>query len=182
MLRQPGIDDSRVTALLCAARARVALYRGDVTAVRRELVDAQRLRALLTYAIPHVAVQARIELTRVHLALADLAGARTLMREIDELLKRRPNLGTLVGEAQALRAQLSRQRGAGSPGASALTAAELRLLPLLSTHLSFREIGERLYVSANTVKSQAYSAYRKLGVSSRSEAVTRARELGLDAL
>jgi LuxR family maltose regulon positive regulatory protein len=53
---------------------------------------------------------------------------------------------------------------------------------LLSTHLSVREIGERLYVSANTVKSQAYSAYRKLEVSSRSEAVTRARELGLDAL
>jgi LuxR family maltose regulon positive regulatory protein len=35
-------------------------------------------------------------------------------------------------------------------------------------------------VSTNTVKSQAYSAYRKLGVSSRSAAVTRARELGLD--
>jgi DNA-binding CsgD family transcriptional regulator len=63
-----------------------------------------------------------------------------------------------------------------------LTAAELRLLPLLSTHLSYAEIGERLYVSKNTVKTQAYSAYRKLGVSSRSEAVVRTRELGLDAL
>ena len=67
-------------------------------------------------------------------------------------------------------------------GASSLTAAELRLLPLLSTHLSYAEIGERLYVSKNTVKTQAYSAYRKLGVSSRSEAVVRTRELGLDAL
>jgi LuxR family maltose regulon positive regulatory protein len=56
------------------------------------------------------------------------------------------------------------------------------LLPLLSTHLSFREIGERLFVSSHTVKTQVYSAYRKLGVSSRSEAVARARELGLDAL
>ena len=67
-------------------------------------------------------------------------------------------------------------------GASSLTAAELRLLPLLSTHLSFREIGERLFVSSHTVKTQAYSAYRKLGVSSRSEAVARVHELGLDAL
>jgi len=67
-------------------------------------------------------------------------------------------------------------------GASSLTAAELRLLPLLSTHLSFREIGERLYVSAHTVKTQASSVYRKLGVSSRSEAVTRSQDLGLDAL
>jgi LuxR family maltose regulon positive regulatory protein len=62
---------------------------------------------------------------------------------------------------------------------SALTAAELRLLPLLSTHLSFREIGERLFVSRNTIKTQAISVYRKLGVSSRSEAIARASELGL---
>jgi len=62
------------------------------------------------------------------------------MREIDDLLKRRPGLGILAREAEALRVQLSRQRGAGSPGASALTAAELRLLPLLSTHLTAAEL------------------------------------------
>ena len=62
---------------------------------------------------------------------------------------------------------------------SALTAAELRLLPLLATHLTFREIGERFFVSRNTVKSQAISVYRKLGVSSRSDAIERAAELGL---
>jgi LuxR family maltose regulon positive regulatory protein len=62
-----------------------------------------------------------------------------------------------------------------------LTAAELRLLPLLTTHLSFREIATRLYVSRNTVKTQAISVYRKLGVSSRGEAIVRASELGLVA-
>jgi LuxR family transcriptional regulator, maltose regulon positive regulatory protein len=41
-----------------------------------------------------------------------------------------------------------------------------------------REIGERLYVSRNTVKSQAMAVYRKLGVSSRSEAIDRVQELG----
>ncbi len=65
------------------------------------------------------------------------------------------------------------------PGASALTAAELRLLPLLSTHLSFPEIAEDLFLSRHTIKSQSVSLYRKLGAFSRSEAVTRARELGL---
>jgi LuxR family transcriptional regulator, maltose regulon positive regulatory protein len=133
VLRQGGLDDIYISPLVCAAQARVALHRGDITTVRRELVEAQRLRALLTYAVPHAAVQARIELARVHLALADIAGARTLMREIDEVLERRPGLGTLVGEAEALRTQLSRQRGASSPGASALTAAELRVVPLLAT-------------------------------------------------
>jgi len=74
-------------------------------------------------------------------------------------------------ETEAL---LSRTRLAAS-----LTPAELRLLPLLAMHLSFREIGERLYVSRSTVKTQALSAYRKLLASSRSEAVERAAELGL---
>jgi LuxR family maltose regulon positive regulatory protein len=51
-----------------------------------------------------------------------------------------------------------------APGASTLTEAELRLLPYLTTHLSFREIGERRYVSRNTVRSQAMAVYRKLNV------------------
>jgi len=179
VLRRAGIDDSRVTALLCAAQARMALHRGDVGAVRRELVSAQRLRALLTYAMPHAAVQARIELIRVHLALADLAGARALMREVDELLRRRPGLGTLVGEAGALRARLAKERRSTVPGASALTAADLRVLPLLATHLSFPEIATELFLSPHTIKWQTKSIYRKLGVFSRNQAVMRARELGL---
>ena len=65
------------------------------------------------------------------------------------------------------------------PGASALTAAELRLLPLLSTHLSFPEIAGELFLSRCTVKSQAMSIYHKLGASSRGQAVARSRELGL---
>ncbi len=55
---------------------------------------------------------------------------------------------------------------------SSLTTAELRILHFLPTHLSFREIAERTYVSANTVKTQANAVYRKLDVRSRSEAVT----------
>jgi len=159
--------------------ARAALHRGDLQAVRQQLVAAQRERAVLTYAMPVLAVQFRIELIRVHLALADLAAARTLMQEIDDVLRRRPGLGTLVGEAQALRDRLAHERRSGNPGASALTAAELRLLPLLSTHLSFPEIAAELFVSRNTVKSQVLSIYRKLDASSRNQAVAQARALGL---
>jgi LuxR family maltose regulon positive regulatory protein len=64
-------------------------------------------------------------------------------------------------------------------GASTLTAAELRVLPALSTPLSFKEIGERLYLSPHTIKTHAMSIYGKLDASSRSEAVERAIELGL---
>ena len=116
VLRRAGIEESFATPLICALRARAAMHRGDVPAARRELVRAQHLRPLLTYALPYLAVQARIELARVHLALADLPGARTLMREVDDLLKRRPGLGTLAADARALRTQLSRERGSSVPG------------------------------------------------------------------
>ena len=78
-----------------------------------------------------------------------------------------------------LRDRLSAERGSPARGASALTAAELRLLPLLATHLPIPEIAAELFVSPNTVRSQAMSVYRKLGSSSRSQAVARSRELGL---
>jgi LuxR family maltose regulon positive regulatory protein len=179
VLRQAGFEESYLTPLVCAAQARVAMHRGDLPAARRELIGAQRLRPLLTYALPHLAVQARMELARVHLALADPAGARTLVREADEILRRRRGLGILDDQAKALRDRLAKESGSVVPGASALTAAELRLLPLLATHLSFPQIGEELFVSRNTIKSQAVSIYRKLGVVARSPAITRARELGL---
>jgi LuxR family maltose regulon positive regulatory protein len=173
--RLPGLEQAAV----CLVHARIAMHRGDVPAARQALADAQRVRHLLTFAIPHVSVRIQIGLARVHLALADIAGARTLMREIDAILRRRPNLGTLVGDAQELRDQLSKQRQTSAPGASALTTAELRLLPLLATHLSFPQIGEELFLSRNTIKSQAVSIYRKLSTATRNQAVTRARELGL---
>ena len=174
-LRPIGMEALLASAVL----ARAAVYRGDLTAARRELVSAQRLRPLLTYAIPHLAVQARIQLIHVHLAFADIAGARTLLREIEEILKRRPGLGTLVDEALELRARLSAERGPATPGMSSLTTAELRVLPMLATHLSFPEIGAEMFLSPHTVKSQAMSIYRKLGASSRNQAVIRSRELGL---
>jgi LuxR family transcriptional regulator, maltose regulon positive regulatory protein len=179
VLRQAGIEETIVTPLACAVQARIALHRGDIPAARQELVSAQRLRPLLSCALPHVAVQARIELARACVMLTDLAGAWTLMREIDEVLRRRPGLGTLVGQAEELRDQLSRLRGPSSPGVSALTAAELRLLPMLASHLSFPEIAAELSLSRHTIKTQATSIYRKLGASTRSQAVMRARDLGL---
>jgi LuxR family maltose regulon positive regulatory protein len=175
VLRWASIEDT----LVSAAQARVALHRGDAVSARKQLISAQRVRSLLTYAQPVLAVQARIELTRVHVALADPAGARTLMREIDELLNWRPGLGTLVEEAGALRARLAQEHGSSVPGASALTAAELRLLPLLSTHMSVPEIAAELFLSPHTIKSQGQSIYRKLDATTRNQAITRAREQGL---
>jgi len=126
-------------------------------------------------------VQALLEMARCYVTLADPEGAAAVLTQIHAILQQRPDLGVLPALAGRLQAGLA-TTNAGAVSASSLTAAELRLLPLLSTHLSYQEIGERLYISKNTVKTQAYSAYRKLGVSSRSEAVARMRELGLDGV
>ena len=179
VVRQAGIEECYATPLVCAVHARTALHGGDVSTARQELVSARRLRPLLTSALAYFAVQARIELARVHLALSDAAGAWTLMREVDELLRCRPDLGDLVRDAAAFRARLSEEHDPGVPGISALTAAELRLLPMLASHLSFPQIAAQLFLSRHTVKSEAISIYRKLKVSSRAQAVARSRELGL---
>jgi LuxR family transcriptional regulator, maltose regulon positive regulatory protein len=63
-------------------------------------------------------------------------------------------------------------------GASALSAAELRLLPMLVTHLSFPQIAAGMFLSRYTIRAQAMSIYRKLGASSRDQAVSRSREPG----
>ena len=59
---------------------------------------------------------------------------------------------------------------------SELTDAERRVLPLLDSRLTLREIGRELYLSHNTVRSHVHSIYRKLGVTSRQEAVAAARQ------
>ena len=177
--RAAHLEDYPPVTIMYAAAARLALHDADLPRARLELPRAQRLRPALTYALPHLAVQARLVLARCHLALGDAAAARILLREIDEVLVRRPGLGAFVRNAEDLRAELSRIRGSHAAGASALTAAELRLLPLLSTHLSFPEIAGELFLSPHTIKSQSRSIYRKLGASSRNQAVNRARELAL---
>jgi LuxR family transcriptional regulator, maltose regulon positive regulatory protein len=173
--------DYWTSALVYAWASRAAAYGGDTSQARFYLGRASRLRPLLTYALPVVSVQALLEMTRSYMALGDSGGAAAVLAQARGIIRQRPDLGFLPALADRLRADLATTR-ARAVGASSLTAAELRLMPLLSTHLSYQEMGERLHVSKNTVKTQAYSAYRKLGVSTRSDAVIRARELGLDAL
>jgi LuxR family maltose regulon positive regulatory protein len=174
-------DDYWTSALVYAWATRAALHRGNISEARIYLGRAARLRPLLTYALPIVSVQALLELVRCYMTLADSGGAAAVLGQVHDILQQRPDLGVLPHLANQLQSKLAKIQ-AIAVGASSLTAAELRLLPLLSTHLSYREIGERLYVSSHTVKTQAYSAYQKLGASSRSEAVARAHDLGLDAI
>jgi LuxR family transcriptional regulator, maltose regulon positive regulatory protein len=178
MLRRSRMEEYPTSAFVYAVAARVALHREDAERAQEFLARAQRLRPRLTYAVPYFSVQTRLEFARAYQALADAGGAWTMLREIDSVLRRQPDLGRLPDEVEELRASLKTMR-ADAPGASTLTTAELRVLPYLATHLTFPEMGERLYLSRHTVKSHAMAIYRKLNVTSRNDAVERARELGL---
>jgi LuxR family transcriptional regulator, maltose regulon positive regulatory protein len=178
VMHRSGMEDYPLNALVYATAARVAVHRNEDSQADDLLARAQRLRPRLTHALCALSIHARLELARTYAARVDIPGARTLLREAGALLRRGPDFGTLAAQAEELDERLD-SAAARAPGASTLTTAELRLLPLLATHLTFPEIGARLYVSRNTVKSQVTSVYRKLDVTSRSEAVNRARDLGL---
>jgi LuxR family transcriptional regulator, maltose regulon positive regulatory protein len=173
------LDGYTATALELAASARTSLRHSRWDQARSDLTTARSLTPLLTDALPWLAVQTRLELARAYVTLRDAEGAGTLLAEVRDILGRRPGLGVLEEQAVALQAEVDAMPAAGERKGPGLTRAELRLLPLLATHLSFREIGARLYVSRNTVKTQAISVYRKLGVSSRSDAIDQAARLGL---
>ncbi len=174
-----GLDDYSVSVLAFAEAARLALHLGDLGEVHRQLTRAMRARPTCTSAMPYVAVRVRLQLAKVHWALDDHITAHHLLREVEDILLRRPELGALVDQVEDFRSVVASSEQSGWAGGAPLTPAELRLLPYLQTHLSIREIADRLYVSRNTVSSELASIYRKFNVSKRSEAVHHATEVGL---
>jgi LuxR family maltose regulon positive regulatory protein len=104
-------------------------------------------------------------------AVGDRERAAALFREADEILAGCPDPGVLPDRLAAAK------RAARPPVAGAeLSERELTVLRLLNSGLSEREIGRELFLSFNTVHSHVKSVYRKLAVSSRADAVARARE------
>ncbi|RPI11635.1 MAG: LuxR family transcriptional regulator [Actinobacteria bacterium] len=179
MIDERRAHDYATSVLAFAVAARLAVHRGDLNEANARLTQAMRARPTCTSALPWLAVRSRLQLAKVYWSLGDHATAGHLLREIDDILLRRPALGALVDEVGQLRHIVSSSRRAGATGASPLTPAELRLLPYLQTHLTIREIAARTFVSRNTVSSQVSGIYRKLGVSSRTDAVEQATAIGL---
>ena len=173
-----SLDRYWTSALVYAFAARSAMRQGDLVRGRDHVARAARLRPLLTPALPVVSAQALLEMGRCYVGLGDTGGARAVLRQLHDIVLQRPDLGDLPRQAADVRARLDDRQGA-TQGASSLTAAELRLLPLLSTHLTFDEIGDRLSIKRTTVKTHTRAIYRKFGVPSRRAAVSRMHELGL---
>jgi LuxR family maltose regulon positive regulatory protein len=115
--------------------------------------------------------------------LGDRRAARELVREARDVLSRCPDPGTLVprllGQSEAALRLVVDLTGARPVVIDELTAREQSVLGLLPTGMSAREIGDELGISRDTVRTHTKRIYQKLGVSSRRNAVSRGRELGL---
>ena len=171
------MDGYPTTALALAVAARVAVHDGDREEGDRLLARAMRARVGCTYLLPYLSIRVRLQLAKAYVAIGDRSAAWHLMREIEDLLRKRPDVGVLAAEAEEFRGGLTAEPTSG--GSVPLTPAELRLLPYLQTHLTIAEIGQRLFISRNTVSSEVGSIYRKLAVTTRGAAVERANALGL---
>jgi LuxR family maltose regulon positive regulatory protein len=178
-VEEAGLGSYGTSAMAYVAGARVAIHDAEKDEARALLARAHRLRPLLDHGLPWITVHVGLELTRAHLALGEASAARTILEETERVLELRPQMGSLVGEADELRDRVAANSGSSGAWAMSLTGAELRLLPYLASHLTFPEIASRLFVSRNTAKTEAVAIYRKFGVSSRSEAIERAVEVGL---
>jgi LuxR family maltose regulon positive regulatory protein len=119
-----------------------------------------------------------IQLARVHVALGEYEPARKALAEARERLDLFDYPGRLAGWLEDAELAVSTS-GAAPAAAEDLSERELAVLALMAQPLTLRQIGGRLHISYNTVKSHARSIYAKLGAASRAEAVDRARRLGL---
>jgi LuxR family maltose regulon positive regulatory protein len=178
LVRQHRLERLATSANCVTAVALLQAARGNKDEARVTLGTALRLTSRVSQIAPWFAVAGRLVQARTAILLGDGALARTLCSEAKDHMS--PDLtGALLSDfladTETMLHSLQHQR----VSAAAITAAELRVLQFLPSRLTFQQIGEHLFLSQNTIKTHSLSIYRKLGVSSRDEAVARAQSLGL---
>ncbi len=173
------LDEAPQSSLAYTATGAVHAAHGQLDEARRDLEHALASRRNLAGISPWHTLEPTLLLARVLLDLGDRAGAAALAANARDVLTALPD-GT---EAQRARlAELDHRIAAGNrlrPLAAPLTEREVTVLRLLRGTQSLREIGQELYVSANTVKTHTQAIYRKLGVSTRHDAVAQGKEAGI---
>jgi LuxR family transcriptional regulator, maltose regulon positive regulatory protein len=171
-----GLGDYPMMALALAVSAQVRSRTGRVEEAAADLRHGSRLLEQLEDFAPWFEAETWVALARTAARLDDAPAATRMLAEASRVLKLTPDavvLGEWIAQAGLAIETVS------ISAIRDLTPAELRVLQFLPTHLSFPEIASQVFVSPNTVKTQAQGVYRKLGVSSRREAVEQARAAGL---
>jgi LuxR family maltose regulon positive regulatory protein len=178
-VRRCGLEECPMVALPIAVSAELRARRGEVSDATSEIREALGLLTEIVDPSPWYEAECRIVLARAALRVNGPAAAGGLLDEAGRALDRIPDGPVLREWLDNAIAEVDLAQSSTADADWSLTTAELRVLRFLPSHLSFREIADRLYVSPNTVKTHARGIYRKLGVSSRGNAVDRARGAGL---
>jgi LuxR family maltose regulon positive regulatory protein len=174
-----GLSRSWIGANVCAALGVVLAGEGNDAEAQRELAYAEPVFRDEVATLQHawlLTLLARVRCRRGRLDEAQTA-ARLGREELDEL-GHEGRVATLAAEVER-EIEQAISRASGGDVLDPPTPAELAVLHLLASELSVRQIGERLFLSPNTVRSHTRSIYRKLGVNSRTDAIARADALGL---
>ncbi|HET6546880.1 MAG TPA: LuxR C-terminal-related transcriptional regulator [Solirubrobacter sp.] len=174
-----GLARLETSCLVLAVSALVRAQRGSVEGAGADAGAAAALLERMVDVAPWYELEVQLALARTALRLGDVNVTRARLATARRIAARVPEATAATASLDAAERDLECACGTRARATASLTMAELRILHFLPTHLSFREIAERTYVSPNTVKTQANAVYRKLDVRSRSEAVACARELGL---
>jgi LuxR family transcriptional regulator, maltose regulon positive regulatory protein len=148
---------------------------GEMVEAQTELERGLSPRMSLPDMSPWPTLIALLALARVRSERGDRGGAREVLSEARTMLRKYPDAGIfpehLEREERRLRARKPQQGQLDGQ----LTERELDVLRLLFGELSTSQIAQNLYVSPSTVRTHVKSIYRKLGVSSRKDAVLEAR-------
>jgi LuxR family maltose regulon positive regulatory protein len=174
-----ALGDRPLVALVYAASAQTRVQAGRTSEASADLREAERLLRASTEPSAWLEAECCIALARAELRLSGPAAARKLLERAGRAAGPIADAPVLLEWLANARAEIEVALDSTRGGDWSLTTAELRILNHLPSHLSFREIAVQLYVSPNTVKTHARGIYRKLGVSSRGEAVELARGAGL---
>ena len=164
--------------LVHLALGSVLTQRGDTEAADAYLAAGVELAQW--WAAPAQVAYGRLLQARLRARKGDRDGGLRLLREAAPTVESARNRGLLAAALRRAERALRRPDAGSSRGPTVeLTERELDVLRLLPSHLSARDIGRQLDVSLNTIKTHIRNLYLKLGVSSRADAVDRARELYL---
>ena len=122
-----------------------------------------------------------VVLARVRLRRGRLDEAEAALRSARDALDELPDSGIVPALADEVKRELEVATARAHHGEmlEPPSDAQLAVLRLLASDLSTREIGERLFLSSNTIRSHTRALYHKLGVHTRPDAVARATALGL---
>jgi LuxR family maltose regulon positive regulatory protein len=175
-----GLSRAPQSSLAYTAFGAVCALDGRPQEAREEFERSLRWRRHWPGLSPWPSLETLLRMASLLLDMGDRRAAATHLDEARDVLTTLPD----GAEAQWARLERLQQRIAtGDPPAISLTAglteSEAAVLRLFQGAKSLREIGQQLDLSQNTIKSHARAIYRKLGVSARSDAVSKAREIGL---